>query len=222
MYLGEYVHAIFRIIGSMFCHQLQERSLCLNGIFMPVCARDAGIYSSIFISMFFVVIMRKLRADKPPALSKTFVLCIMMIPMMLDGFTSYAGLRDTNNSIRFITGICFGMPIPLFLIPTANYSVDYENKNPIIKSWHEVFGLILINAIFCCVVLKTNFISWYVLSTMVIGGFLLTIGRLVFTVVTRICGKKPKLFLTLGITTGVLICMFMISKLLIKIKDILI
>ena len=57
---------------------------------------------------------------------------ILWLPMMIDGASSYLGLRDTNNAIRLITGF-FGIFIPVFIVLIRNFDAKKNNTKPIIK-----------------------------------------------------------------------------------------
>ena len=124
--------------GSLVCHQLSSRSLYAGMMKLPVCARDMGIYSGIFVSMLSLVAMRRLKAQKPPGIAVSVLLCVLMLPMILDGTLSYARLIDTDNAKRLYTGLFFGLAVPFFLVPAAHFDVNGSNDRPVLKNAAEL------------------------------------------------------------------------------------
>ena len=91
---------------SYFCHQLPERSLFLNNIQMPVCARCATIYIATAVGLVFFRLKgygkKEFRMNWP-----LFVL--LFLPVALDGFTQLFGWRESTNLLRLATGIPYGL-----------------------------------------------------------------------------------------------------------------
>ncbi len=112
---------VMRWIGYGLCHQLTERSFFGGGVQVPVCARDTGIYVG-FIASFAVITLlaRGSRPSGAPAVPATVLGLVMLASMMYDGFTSYAGWRETSNAIRLATGVGAGYAIALFVVPMLN------------------------------------------------------------------------------------------------------
>jgi uncharacterized membrane protein len=48
------------------------------------------------------------------------LLILLMIPMLIDGFTQLFYWRESNNVIRFFSGLGFGFSVPLII----NYTID--------------------------------------------------------------------------------------------------
>ncbi len=89
-----------RDIRLTFCHRFPERSFFLFGRQFPVCARCTGIIiGMLLIPIFHFEIIR------PTIL---FVL-ISMLPTAIDGTTQALGKRESNNPLRFFTGLLCGM-----------------------------------------------------------------------------------------------------------------
>lgn len=76
----------------------------------PVCARCTGFYSGLAIFLVY-------NAFFPIEYTfNLFVISILLlIPTSLDGFTQYLGLRESNNTLRFATGIMGGIGLIIFL-----------------------------------------------------------------------------------------------------------
>ena len=70
----------------------------------PVCARCTGFYISgiatiILINLFPI----------PYSLTTLLLGIILLIPCAIDGFTQLFDMRESNNTLRFITGILGGI-----------------------------------------------------------------------------------------------------------------
>ena len=90
---------------------------------------------------------------------------ILWLPMMIDGASSYLGLRDTNNAIRLITGLLFGIFIPVFIVLIRNFDAKKNNTKPIIKNYKDIVCMLLI-LIIPMLVINLNHISiWWILSS---------------------------------------------------------
>ncbi|HEY3422518.1 MAG TPA: DUF2085 domain-containing protein, partial [Methanocellaceae archaeon] len=69
---------------SFFCHQLPERSLFLDGIKMPVCAR----WSSIYVATSLGLVFFRLKGYGRREFRMNWLLfALLFIPTALDGFT---------------------------------------------------------------------------------------------------------------------------------------
>lgn len=106
-------------IFKYMCHQIPERSFFLKGHQFPVCARCTGGYISIFLmtlAYYFFPI------SKNP---KMFLFgIILIIPAFIDGITQLFKLRESNNTLRFITGFLLGIGLIVF-IKTFKYFILY-------------------------------------------------------------------------------------------------
>lgn len=126
-------------IGRAICHQLPERSFQLEGHYLPVCARDSGIYLGIFSSLMFITLLKRYKNITIPNKKNSFFLLILLLPLVVDGFGSYLGVYSTNNFIRVTTGILFGSVLPFFLIPIISNNSSDKKADPIIKNIRELF-----------------------------------------------------------------------------------
>jgi uncharacterized membrane protein len=84
------------------CHRKPERSFFYKGKQFPVCARCTGIYIG-YVSIFVFAVLR------------TYIPVLwslaLMIPALADGFTQAYCRRESNNILRLVTGILFGVGI---------------------------------------------------------------------------------------------------------------
>jgi uncharacterized membrane protein len=201
---------VYNLLGSLFCHQLPSRTISINGIMLPMCARDSGIYTGVFTALVYILVRKRFNSDKPPGLSALVVLCMFMIPMLVDGVGSFLGLRTSSNILRFCTGIYFGSAIPFFVTPAINFKLDTENRNPVLKGWKELTVIAAVNAALCFIILGTDLMPWLLVSSITILSFILLINRIVYMVLIR-CRLKYTGIYSAGMTAGVLFIMFVIS-----------
>ena len=126
----------FSFIGRAICHQLHERTFQINETYLPICARDTGIYLGVLTTLVYLFITKKFKKTMIPNKTISFLLLTMLCPMMIDGIGSYLGFYETNNAIRLITGILFGSSLPFFLLPLLHSQNSVES--PILKKISEI------------------------------------------------------------------------------------
>lgn len=180
------VYEILNFFGSLVCHQIPDRTIFLNGMPLPVCARDTGIYLGIFSCLCFITVKGRWDSDKPPGFKYALVICLMTLPMMVDGVSSYLGLRESNNFIRIITGGMFGLAVPIFLVGLLNFKTDKPNNKEILESWTEIIILAAAVLLLAVFVYEGILLPWWLVSIMIIGSMLAIFYRLVLTVVSNI------------------------------------
>lgn len=87
------------VFGFCLCHRKKERSFHFLGLENVLCSRCLGALSGGIIA----IILRFAGFLFP--LSWSFVL---VIPLIADGLYQALGKRESNNAVRFITGILCG------------------------------------------------------------------------------------------------------------------
>lgn len=108
-------------MGLGLCHQIPERSLFGGGIQAPVCARDTGIYVGFTFALILVAFLH--RGERPRGFPRGYVWVVMgmlLAWMGWDGVSSYAGLRETTNTIRLLSGLGVGVSITALVVPMLN------------------------------------------------------------------------------------------------------
>lgn len=142
-------------MGYGLCHQLPERSLFGGGVQLPVCARDTGIYLGFVIALLLLRVLsgRHRASELPPAWS-TAVLAVFVLVMVFDGVTSYAGLRETTNELRLLTGLTTGFAIAAFTLPLLNSQLWRDSDR------RRVLGCASEMAVFVLWVPVSFFILW--------------------------------------------------------------
>lgn len=139
------MRVLFFYVGRAVCHQLPERSLYIGGYgVMPVCARCAGIYIGVFVAFCYLFIKKRLIGNKPVSFFCIIISVLSFLPLMVDGATSYLGLRDSSNALRLLTGLLLGYPLPVFFALLSNFAIDGENNRPIIQTNGEFIRISLL------------------------------------------------------------------------------
>ena len=98
----------YNLLSRFICHRIPERTFNLRGYYFPVCSRCTGFYLAgflYFILVYFIYVQYT---------TTLIVLAILMlIPAFLDGYTQYLGLRLSNNTLRFFTGLMGGLGLAI-------------------------------------------------------------------------------------------------------------
>ena len=96
------IHDLF----TNFCHQLPWRSIFLNGIKMPVCARCTAIYLFTALGLIYF----RLKGFGEKEFKMNWVLLVLLFtPTALDGLTQMFHLRESTNLLRVIAGTPYGL-----------------------------------------------------------------------------------------------------------------
>jgi uncharacterized membrane protein len=96
--------------SNLICHRIPERTFQIRGIYFPVCSRCTGFYIgafSYFVLAYFVYIQY--------SFSLILLGVIMMIPTFIDGFTQLLGSRESNNTLRLLTGLVGGVGLAILV-----------------------------------------------------------------------------------------------------------
>lgn len=205
------------LAGSLVCHQLADRSFIIDGRQLPVCARDTGIYLGIFVSAAFVLLSGRLRSDRPPNVRQAAVLCILMLPMLVDGVGSYLGMYVTNNTARLLTGVLFGVPIPLFLTPLANFEPAGRNERAVLRDFGELAGILAAALLFSFLILKGYF-PYLAAAVLFPAALLFLLGRISYTVVSMSLRSKRvyRYLLSAAATLCALLALYLLSSLVLQ------
>lgn len=92
---------IGRFLKILFmCHSRPGRSFYFNGKQFPICVRCTGVLLGWIIGIIYCILLEVPRG---------WVTVLILIPLMVDGGTQALGKRESNNILRCVTGILFGM-----------------------------------------------------------------------------------------------------------------
>ena len=208
------IEEIYRAIGSIFCHQIAARSIEAGGSYLPFCARDSGIYSGFLFSALYIFTRTGKKADTIPPVGISILLAVLMSFTVFDGITSYIGIRQTTNEIRFITGILFGVAAAFFLVPLKFFNPIANTKYPVLKRFTEPASVIIIVLVYSIVLLKTGFMPWIISASISIAGFVFLTYRLMDTILHMTMALKGKRshVITIMSYTVFMIAMYYISN----------
>lgn len=208
---------LFDLAGSLICHQLPSRSLYAGTHQLPVCARDMGIYAGIFTAALFIALFKRFSAQRPPRIGSSILLCLMMLPMILDGILSYTGITESNNMVRVFSGFMFGLPIPYFLVPAAHYDAEGKNEKPVLNNAAEFVPALAAGLVLCFLLLE-GMVPYILTGAVFLTGLLFLLGRLTYTVFVRtrrFSGIRLLAFTAIG-TIGVLAFLYLLSALVLQ------
>lgn len=95
---------------NLICHRKPERSFFINGHQFPVCARCTGFYTTIIMYTVYAYYV-------PIVYTPEYVLfgVLLCVPAILDGTTQLLEFRQSNNFLRFVTGILGGIGLMIII-----------------------------------------------------------------------------------------------------------
>jgi uncharacterized membrane protein/uncharacterized integral membrane protein len=130
MQLSDDIINVFNFIGRLVCHQRPERTLWIGGHYLPVCARDTGVFFGLLLGYTLLPFLRRKEAKGPPNL---YLSLAMTLPLWIDSFGQAFGFWTSTNDLRLITGLLFGVALAPLLIYSLSLS-PLKGKTPLIKN----------------------------------------------------------------------------------------
>lgn len=104
-------------ILNIICHRKPERSFFIKGHQFPVCARCTGFYISLityFIYTYYFFVDYNIYL-------LSFAI-ILLIPTAIDGLSQFLEYRESNNTLRLITGLMGGLGLGI-LVKALKYFI---------------------------------------------------------------------------------------------------
>lgn len=108
-----------KLFKVFICHRLPERTFKINGYYFPICSRCTGIYIGAF-SYFIFTIFNYVQYNYLLVL----IAFLLVFPTFLDGLTQFFGYRESNNNLRFITGLIAGIGLGI-IVKTIKFMLIY-------------------------------------------------------------------------------------------------
>lgn len=102
---------------NLICHRMPERSFFIKGWQFPVCARCTGFYISL-IAYFLFARYNYVNYS----ISTTVLAFVLLIPTLIDESTQFMNFRQSNNALRFVTGMFGGLGLGI-LIKTLKFLI---------------------------------------------------------------------------------------------------
>lgn len=96
--------------SKILCHRMPERSFHYKNHQFPVCARCTGFYTGLIVFLIYNYFF-----PINYSLNLLIISIILMIPTAIDGFTQFLGLRESNNNLRFASGVIGGIGLIIFM-----------------------------------------------------------------------------------------------------------
>jgi uncharacterized membrane protein len=91
------------------CHGDPSRSFWIRGRPLPLCSRCITFYPSIFLGIGVGILIYFL--TELGSIFALIIFTVLIVPLVLDGWTQYIGLRSSNNFLRALTGALAGSGI---------------------------------------------------------------------------------------------------------------
>lgn len=137
-------------VGYAICHQFAERSLSYGGRTLPVCARDTGLFLGFAVCFAALLAFYGRAPRRSASWPKLVALALFILPTVIDATTTYAGLRQTTNAIRLVTGSLAGTALAALVFPLAGSrfatEIDPGSGEPVFVSWWSVPSLLAVGA----------------------------------------------------------------------------
>ena len=126
--------------ADLNCHQKHYRSWEINGNQLAFCARDVGIFAGVvigaavfgrlgynrwtlrdtFLSIFPDQWLETVYQKNLRGIAGLCIASILIIPMGIDGFTQLLTDYESNNLLRLITGLGFGIALGLIFVASLS------------------------------------------------------------------------------------------------------
>ena len=136
---------IMNQVGYAVCHQFYSRSFHYGGQKLPVCARDTGFFLAFAACFIVLLLFYGRRGKRYPPVWTVVALAVLIIPTIVDAVTSYAGLRESSNAIREITGAFAGTGAAALLFPLASSRFfRRDGGRRILEQWWSLPLLLLV------------------------------------------------------------------------------
>jgi uncharacterized membrane protein len=169
---------LFHAVGYGLCHQLPERSFFSGGYQLPVCARDTGIYLGFALGLLALALLaRKSRPTELPRWPVLVLIGLFIAAMGADGVTSYAGLRETTNDLRLVTGLVTGWGLSALTFPMFNSQIwERPGAGRTPDGWREVLAWLGLMVIALAVIRWGLPLLGVVYPMLLVLAILLTLG----------------------------------------------
>lgn len=156
----------------------QQHNIILSGMQFPICARNSGIYISFLIALGAFWALGRSRAGRIPPWPITVTLVGFVAIMGVDGFNSLffdlgmPNLYTPDNRLRTLTGMGMGVSIAVLLHLIINLSLrkDVDDRQPILRNWRELGGVLLLNLLVLAAIYGNLDVMFWPLAFLAFGG----------------------------------------------------
>ena len=184
-------------VGYAVCHRIDLRSFHLGTRALPLCARCSGMYLGALAAFGGLLALGKSRHGGFPRPALMAPFGVFAALWAIDGLNSYLTLipgaphaYEPNNLLRLATGLLMGLTLGTIVFAGLNQNA-WRNwkKDPVVGSFREVGGLVLLAAVVGGLVLTENPLILYPLALLSAAGVLLVLG-VVYTVVALLVLRR--------------------------------
>lgn len=145
---------------------------------VPVCVRDTGIYAGFLIAFLLLkALHRGTRPSSLPSRGPMVMLGLFVLVMAFDGFTSSAGIRETTNELRLITGLTTGFALAAIVVALTNNQLWVQSSRArVLGNPRELLLFVL--------AVPASYVGLWFLGPMLGVGYpVLVAGSVIFTFV---------------------------------------
>jgi uncharacterized membrane protein len=212
-------------MGFGVCHQIHTHSFTIGGHQLPLCARCTGIYLGAILGLALLTRLRR-RSIRLPSGAMLPVLGLFFVSMVADGLNSTAeaigpaGLWDTDNITRIVTGALSGLSVAFFIFPVFNMSLwqrDARSRESVLDHPFQLLGYLLAAGVAVALVLDGGaWLYWPVaLASMAGAVALLTMANtmLVLMLARREGAARTVSQIVTPVLLGIVITLVMLTLL---------
>lgn len=211
--------------GFGICHQIHTHSFVIGGHQLPLCARCTGIYLGAIVGLVLLARLRS-RSVRLPSGAMLPVLGLFFVAMVADGLNSTAqaigpaGLWDTNNITRIVTGALSGLSVSFFFFPMFNLSLwqrEARNRESVLDHPFQLLGYLFAAGVAVAVVLDGGAWAYWPVALVSMAGAvaLLTMANtmLVLMLARREARARTASQLVTPVLLGIAITLVMLTLL---------
>lgn len=151
-----------------FCHQLPERSLMVEGMQLPLCARCTGLYGGFALGLLCQVGAGHAGVQFASRVRAIAVLALAVLVLQGAG-ERWAGMNSTNPT-RLLLGLAGGTALSVLLVPYSKAGRELPDPAMGTISWQTFVWLFVWLALVLCLFGSQN--SWSGMVLFSCGGFL--------------------------------------------------
>jgi uncharacterized membrane protein len=141
---------VFHFLAGGVCHQIPGRSLQVDGLPLPLCARDTGTYLGLLLGLAAILCLRRLRASLVASWPLLVVFGLFFLAWAGDGLNSYLvllgqqHLYEPHNALRLLTGALQGLALILVIWPVAAFTFWQQPERQRVINARELAALVAI------------------------------------------------------------------------------
>lgn len=186
-----------RWIDSGICAQLPTHSFYPEGIRLPLCARNTGIYLGFLLAVIVLHASKRGRVQQLPPRAILTLLIASVIAMGIDGSNAFLydlglpHLYQPQNVLRLVTGLMTGLAMAVVVLPLLNRQIwrEYSEERSI-SSWQALPLYLLVGFVSFEAVISQNGLLLYPIAFASSAGLLLAVSSINLMVVIALARKE--------------------------------